>query len=60
MKQSFAAQGARWTDGIEKKVKLAVAHSIPDTIGNIDEVVIPQKSGFLSGLAATIERMISE
>lgn len=60
MKQAFLSQGSRWTDAIEKKVKLSVAQSIPDSIGNIDDVVISQKSGFISGLAAALERMISE
>ena len=60
MRQTFLSQGARWTETIEGKVKIAVAQCIPDIISNIDDVVIPQKSGFLTGLAATAERMISE
>ena len=60
MRQTFLSQGARWTDVIEAKIKLAVAQCVPDTISNIDDVVISQKSGFLTGLAAAAERMISE
>lgn len=60
IKQTFLSQGSRWTDSVESKVKLAVAQSIPDNIDNIDDIVIPQKSGFLTGVAAAVERMISE
>ena len=60
MKQAFLSQGSRWTDTIERKVKLSVAQCIPDQIGEINSVVIPQKSGFLTGLAAAIDRLISE
>ena len=60
MKQAFLSQGSRWTDTIESKVKLSVAQCIPDQIGEINSVVIPQKSGFLTGLAVAIDRLISE
>lgn len=60
MKQVFLSQGSRWTDTIESKVKIAVAQCIPDIIENIDNIIIPQKTGFLTGLAAAIERLIAE
>ena len=60
MRQAFLSQGSRWTDTIESKVKLAVAQCIPSNIEDINAVIIPQRSGFLSGLAAAIERLISE
>lgn len=60
MKLAFIAQGSRWTELVESKVKDAVAQCIPDVIDNIDDVVIPQKSGFLVSLAETVERMLSE
>lgn len=60
MRQCFLSQGSRWTDTIESKVKLSVAEVIPDPISNINDVVIPQKTGFLTGLAEAVERMIAE
>lgn len=60
MKQTFLSQGARWTNDIEQKLKYTVAQCIPIEIQNINDVVIAQKSGFLTGLATAIERMISE
>lgn len=60
MKQAFLSQGTRWTDTVESKVKMSVANGIPDHISEINDVVIPQKSGFLKGIAAAIDRLISE
>ena len=60
MKQAFLSQGTRWTDTVESKVKMSVANGIPDQISEINDVVIPQKSGFLKGIAAAIDRLISE
>ena len=60
MKQAFLSQGSRWTDTVESKVKLYVAQCIPDQIDEINNIVIPQKSGFLIGLAAAIDRLVSE
>lgn len=59
MRQAFLSQGTRWTDTIESKVKISVANGIPDQISEINDVVIPQKSGLLKGVAA-IDRLISE
>lgn len=58
MKDTFSAQGARWTDAIEKKVKFVVAETIPDKIDNIFDVLIEQKSGFLEGVVSSLERML--
>ncbi|MBQ6182454.1 MAG: AAA family ATPase [Clostridia bacterium] len=52
-------QGGRWTDTIEKNIKMAVAESIPEIIENIDDVLIKEKSGFIYGLASLLERMLS-
>ena len=60
MKEAFLSQGTRWTDTVESKVKMAVANGIPDQISEINDVVIPQKSGFLEGIAAAMDRLISE
>ena len=60
MKQAFLSQGTRWTDTVESKVKMSVANGIPDQISEINTVIIPQKSGFLKGIAAAIDRLISE
>ena len=62
VKKTFLSQGSRWTETIEKKVKLSVAQSIPDSLtqDNLYDVIIQQKSGFINGLVAAIDSMISE
>lgn len=62
VKKTFLSQGSRWTETIEKKVKLSVAQSIPDSLTQDDlyDVIIQQKSGFINGLVAAIDSMISE
>ena len=60
MRQVFLSQGSRWTDAIENKVKIVVAQSIPDSIIDIDSVIIPQRAGFIIGLVSAIERLIKE
>lgn len=60
IKQTFLSQGMRWTDMIERKVKLVVANAIPESIDDIDNVTIKEKSGFLNGLVSVIEKMIKE
>ncbi|MHB8064343.1 MAG: ATP-dependent nuclease [Ruminiclostridium sp.] len=52
------SQGGRWTDSIEKQIKLAVADAIPETISNIEDIVIMQKAGFLNGCVEALERML--
>ncbi|MBE6094656.1 MAG: hypothetical protein E7199_04175 [Schwartzia succinivorans] len=59
MKNVFFSQGSRWDDRIEKEVKLLVANSIPEVISNIDDVLIKQKSGFISGVIQAVETMLS-
>lgn len=51
-------QGGRWTESIEKQIKLAVADAIPETTSNIEDIVIMQKAGFLKGCVEALERMI--
>lgn len=58
MKDAFLSQGVRWSDAIEKKVKLVVAESIPEKIEDISDILIEQKSGFLTGVVSSLERMI--
>lgn len=62
LKAVFLSQGARWTETVEKKVKLLVAQAIPEeiTLDKIEEVVIPQKAGFINGLASIVEAMLGE
>ena len=60
MKNVFLSQGVRWTDQVEKQLKLLVAETIPSKIDSIEDVLIIQKSGFMNGLAAVIENMIGE
>lgn len=52
------SQGGRWTDSIEKQIKLAVADAIPETTLNIEDIVIMQKAGFLKGCVEALERML--
>ena len=60
MKNVFLSKGVRWTDQVEKQLKLLVAETIPSEIDSIEDVLILQKSGFMNGLAAVIENMIGE
>ena len=59
IKEARTKQGGRWSDAIEKNIKLAVADSIPDHIDNIDDVLIKEKSGFIYGLADLLEKMLA-
>lgn len=59
MKKTFLSQGSRWTDKIEQDVKLAVAKAIPEN-GEISDIVIKQKSGFIKGLVNAIETMLED
>ena len=58
MKAVFLDQGIKWSDATEKNVKECVATSIPHN-GNLDDILISQKSGFLIGLRIAIEKMLS-
>lgn len=59
VKDTFIANGVRWGDRIEESVKLEVAQKIAAT-DNINDILIPQKSGFIDGLIISIETMIKE
>lgn len=37
---------------------MIVANSIPDSIGNIKEILIEQKSGFIQGLSDALEAIL--
>jgi predicted ATPase len=56
LKDCFQNQGQRWTDVIEKKVKLAVAECISD---NPDDALIPQKRSSIDALVTALENFIS-
>lgn len=56
MKDIFCSQGMIWSDSIERKIKYTLAENLPDTL---DEILIPQKSGFIDGLVTIIEMLIS-
>lgn len=58
VRQVRLSQGGRWTETVEKSIKLAVADSIPEKISNIEDVLIMQKSGFLIGVVEALERMV--
>ncbi len=57
MKNTFLSQGARWTDTIEKKVKLTVAESVPE---DVNEVLDEHKSGFITGVVQSLEKLIED
>lgn len=61
LKQTFLSQGSRWTDATEKKAKLIVANCISENLNlnNMDDTIITQKAGFLSGLVSIVEEMIT-
>lgn len=52
------SQGGRWTETVEKNIKLAVANAVPEKINNIADIIIIQKSGFLTGVVEALERML--
>ena len=58
MKSVFLSNGIRWTDQVEKQLKLLVAEAIPLEIESIEKILITQKSGFINGLVMAIENMI--
>ena len=58
LKDAFLSRGVNWTDTVEENVKTIVANSIPDNIGNIKEILIEQKSGFIQGLSDALEAML--
>ncbi|MDE6470879.1 MAG: AAA family ATPase [Eubacterium sp.] len=58
IKDVSQSQGNRWTESIEKSIKLSVAESIPDRILDINDVIINEKSGFIFGLVDSLEKMI--
>lgn len=53
-------QGGRWTDSIKTDIKCDVALAIPDTIEDIDSVLIREKSKYLYSLVDLLEKMITE
>ena len=60
VKRTFLAQGIRWTDTVEKKVKLLVANSIPTNIDNVEEILVQEKASFIKGFVTIIENMMKE
>ena len=56
LKNTFMSQGQRWTDTIEKKVKLIVAESIPESIEN---VLNEHKRGSIDALVISLEEMLN-
>ena len=55
----FREQGARWTDAIEAQVKQLVADAIPEHIAKPEEVLDPDRAGFVTVLAEEITAMLS-
>lgn len=62
LKETFLSQGSRWTETVEFKVKFEVANCIPESneIIRSEDVIIPQKSSFISGLVSAIEIMLED
>lgn len=59
VKDSFLSQGSRWDQTVEESVKCIVASIIPNSISDINDVIIPAKSGFITGLVTALENMLS-
>lgn len=59
VKDTFVINGHRWGDRIEEEIKLIVAHRIEEC-DDLNDLLIPQKSGFIDGLIISIEKMLSE
>lgn len=61
LRQVFLSQGSRWTENIEKGIKLLVANCIPEStdIEDINKVVISQKAGFMRGIVNLVEDMLA-
>lgn len=57
VKDAFCSQGQRWTDTIEKKVKMIVAESIPEE--NADSVLNEHKRGSIDALVIALESMLT-
>ena len=61
MKKTFLAQGSKWTDSVERDVKLLVAECIARrNTKNVESILIKEKAGFLNGLVTALERMVAE
>lgn len=60
MEKVFTSRGIRWTTSLEAKVKTLVSGCVPTQISNINDVVIPQKNGFIDSVAEELEKMITE
>lgn len=58
MGKAFSEFGSVWNDKVKEDVKMCVANSLPAKIKDKDDVLIPQKSSFLEGVAIMIEKMI--
>lgn len=56
MKNVFLSQGSHWNDKIEQEIKFLIANNLPN---DIDEILVPQKSGFIDGLIIIIEKMLN-
>lgn len=58
VKTVFLSQGQRWTDAVEKKVKMEVAKLIP--VEDADSVLDEHKRGSIDALVNALENMLSQ
>ena len=58
VKAVFLSQGQRWTDTVEKKVKMEVAKLIP--VEDADSVLEEHKRGSIDALVNALENMLSQ
>lgn len=58
VKTVFLSQGQRWTDTVEKKVKMEVAKLIPTE--SADSVLDEHKRGSIDALVNALENMLSQ
>ena len=55
LRNTFLSQGQRWTETIEKKVKLLVAENIPELI---EHTLNPHKRGAIDALVTSLEALL--
>lgn len=58
MRAVFLSQGMKWSDSVEKQVKMVAAECVSACNDSVDKIVIKQKSTFLHGLVSITEEMV--
>lgn len=58
MRMTFQHQGILWNEEVEKKVKILVSSCVSESECDISKVLINEKSGFITSLIESIEKML--